>query len=94
MWGFVVSYAMMAVAGLIAGAGSLLATGPAGAGPGPLGTGSSGVLIGAGAVACFGGVAVLVFSLWYIRLLYGYRNAFRLAAEEARQLGRDSATPL
>jgi hypothetical protein len=53
-------------------------------------------------IICVGGVALLVFGLWYIRLLLGYRKAFKEAIPIARQCVHQggfgsppgSATPL
>jgi hypothetical protein len=40
--------------------------------------------IGIGLVACTFGTAFVVFSIWYVILLFSYKNAFRTAATEAR----------
>lgn len=38
-----------------------------------------------GALGCFAGLGSLVFGIWYLVLLFGYRNAFRDALAQARQ---------
>lgn len=41
-------------------------------------------LMGAGVFGCGGAVALLVFGVWYIRLLLQYREAFAAAARQSR----------
>ncbi|UCE58460.1 MAG: hypothetical protein JSU63_13570 [Phycisphaerales bacterium] len=39
-----------------------------------------------GFVVCFGGLLALVLFLWYVRMLYAYKHAFKEAAAESRGL--------
>jgi hypothetical protein len=74
MWGLVLSM----IAGL-AGAVTAAVAGAAAAGPvSAIGTGG-GALLG-----CFGGLALLAFGLWYLMLLFDYRNAFTTASRQSR----------
>ncbi len=44
---------------------------------------------GATFLGCAGGAALLVFGIWYLVILFDYRNAFRVAAAEARSFASD-----
>ncbi len=77
MWGLVVSLSLVLLMALIAGAaGGALAT--------PGAAASSGFLIAVlGSLGCIGGLGAIVFGIWNIRLLFRYRDAFKLAAEQS-----------
>lgn len=99
MWGFVISYAVVVIAGLIAAISGIAAAGasPAGAGTrsvrvglagtgGAAGAGATAGLIGGGLLVCAGAVAAAVFTCWAYRLLLKYNKVFKLAAQEARSV--------
>ncbi len=68
--------------------GVVATTTPAGGTPIPMGATVYAIL---GGGACVFGLAYLVFSIWYVVLLFRYRNAFRDAAVESRALAVDAA---
>ena len=95
LWGLPSALAAILVGStIVVGAASLVGAGiGAGGGPGGPPLGRTAVAVGA-PFSCAGIVAVLVFGLWYIRLLTSYRRAFQEAAASARQLAaRPPATP-
>ena len=73
MWGLIITMAAGAVLGLLAAILGSFTGGTSGVGP-----------AGVGIVACAVGVASLVFGIWYLILLFDYRNAFRRAMEQSR----------
>ncbi len=84
MWLVVIGgglYLVIAVVGLVAAGGLPGSAGAAGG----AGTGMTPLLGGVAVFGCVFAVTALVAFLWYIRLLYKYRVAFRLAAAFARR---------
>ncbi len=73
MWGFIITMAVGVVFGLLAAILGGVTGGTPGAG-----------FAGIGIVACGVGAASLVFGIWYLVLLFDYRNEFRLAMERSR----------
>jgi len=82
MWGIVISYGVMFVGGVIAailGIGAVLTAASTG------GTSSTAPAVAAGGVVlvgftvCFAGIGGFVFGIWYIVLLFQYRQAFLAA---------------
>ena len=59
----------------------------------PFGTPLADSLVILNGLAGIAGVALLIFGLWYIRLLYRYRDAFREEAHAARLLDSGEAQP-
>ncbi|UCG15199.1 MAG: hypothetical protein JSV19_07865 [Phycisphaerales bacterium] len=88
LWGLPSAFAALLIGGAIVKGVAILVGAGIGASSGP-----GGPPLGRAAVAggvpfvCAGVVAVLVFGLWYIRLLTSYRKAFEEAAADARQFG-------
>ncbi len=78
LWGLPICYAVLGVGGLVF---AILAF--AGGGPGS-GASGPGFAVG-GSLVCLGSVAALVFFIWYIVLLFSYRRAFQIAAQEATE---------
>lgn len=75
MWGLVASLLSIFAAGIVAAI--------AAPGPGP-GVGPGAIVMGVmGLFGCAGGVAAIVFGIWYIVLLIRYRDAFKNAAEQS-----------
>lgn len=106
MWGFGISmivgvlFAIVTVitglpitGGGIFGGGGAAVGGAAGVGA-PAMAGPNYIFIGA---ACFGGICMLVFGIWYIILLFRYHRVFKTARDEAIQLAEivqvESTTP-
>jgi len=97
MWGMIISYGLVLFGAVITAITVFGGGGPAFPGPAPAGTTaptttapaitpSGAGFMGGAALMCGAGVVLLVFGLWYIRLLCKYRDAFRLAADKARGL--------
>jgi hypothetical protein len=104
MWGFVAGLALMILTGIVAavtvgftpGAGGPAAVTLAPAAGAPAGQGPLGALglVGLGLFGCGGGLALVVFGIWYLVLLFRYHAAFGKALTEARRnVGRGSAAP-
>lgn len=96
MWGFGILMIVFLVIGIVAFImvsrvmGAVLPGGAGGAPPGL--TGSGGLFIGG---FCFGGICMIVFGLWYLRLLTQYHKIFKSTAAEALNLSvPDSTTPI
>ena len=82
LWGLPICYAVMLVGGLTVALPLLTSSGSIGRGLGP--GQQAGFAVGAG-IACVGSVAALVFAIWFIVLLFSYRRAFQIAAQEATE---------
>ncbi len=83
MWGFAITMGLATVFGVIAAfatGGVAVLTGGAAGGPTTLGP-VAGVAV---VFACIGGVGLLIFGIWYVVLLFRYRNALTTAVQEAR----------
>ncbi len=75
MWGFIIATGAAVVFGLLAA----FLGGATGTTPGV------GFAAGIGIVVCAAVAALLVFAIWYLILLFDYRNAFRSAMEQSRE---------
>jgi len=82
LWGLPLSAAAAALGGLIVNAGGGAAAATAG------GPDATAVAVIGLPFFCVGGVASIVFLLWYIRLLLAYCEAFRHAIVAAQQADR------
>jgi hypothetical protein len=79
LWGLPAALGACLIGGLIA----VLAGGPA---PGTPGSAAQSVALVIGLPAlCLGGLALLVFGLWYIGLLVSYRREFQAAIDASRE---------
>jgi len=78
MWGFVITLGIALVGGMVVAlASGVFSVGAAGAPATP--PASSGLIV----IAIVAGVGFLVFGIWYLVILFDYRNAFRKAATQA-----------
>ena len=98
MWGFVAGLVLVVLTGIVAavtlgltaaagGPGTVTVATPPGvpAGQGPFGAIG---LVGLGVFGCGAGIALVVFGIWYVVLLFRYHAAFGQALAEARQTVR------